>query len=329
MRAWRFHEFGAIENLGLEDAPMPARSDGEVLLRVLCASLNPADRYMVAGQYPRPAPRPFSVGRDCCGEVREAAPDCEFSPGDRVVLLSSDVGVSRTGTLAEYVSVPESCLAPLPPAWTPEEGAAAPLVFLTAWQGLVDRGQLMAGQTVLIMGASGGVGTAAIILAKARGARVVALSRGTAKHDGLKALGADIVLDSTLEGLGSRIKEAMDGARVDLVLDNLGGDYLGAGLRAVGYGGRIIVVGLLAGFEARVTLGLMIHKCVQIQGMSVNAYDPSEARRAWEALVQTLDNCGMRPPIQERLGFHDVQKGFETLAAGPLGKVCIMGLEEA
>lgn len=146
MRAWRFHEFGDIGQLRLEEAPMPSRVSGEVILQVRCAGLNPADRYMVAGQYPRPAPRPIAVGRDCCGRVHEAQPGGRFQRGDDVVLLSSDLGVSRDGTLAEYVAAPEACLAPLPAGWSPEEGAAAPLVYLTAWQALVERGGIQPGQ---------------------------------------------------------------------------------------------------------------------------------------------------------------------------------------
>lgn len=324
MRAWRFHEFGDIENLRLEEVATPRRGEGDVLLEVCCASLNPADRYMVAGQYPRPAPRPFSVGRDCCGIVRETGPDSRFSPGDAVVLLASELGVSRTGTLAEFVTAPEACLAPLPEGWTVAEGAAAPLVFLTAWQALVDRGQLKPGQTVLITGASGGVGTAAVLLAKALGARVVALSRDETKRNALQRLGADWVVDSAPATLREKIKALPELGPIDLVVENLGGDYLDLSVRLVGYGGRIIVVGLLSGLEARVTLGLLIHKCVGIQGMSVNAYNTAEAQAAWTGIVKALNARQARPIIDGVFPFSEVQEGFRHLASGPLGKVCIM-----
>ena len=329
MRAWRFHEFGPIENLQIDEVPMPSRSPGEVLLQVRCASLNPADRYMVAGQYPRPAPLPFAVGRDCAATVCEADDDSGFLPGDNVVLLCSDLGVSRTGTLAEYVTAPATCLAPLPPNWTAAEGAAAPLVYLTAWQALVDRGALEAGQTVLITGASGGVGSAAIMLAKGMGARVIAMTRGNEKVAALHALGADLVLDSALEGLLERTRTFLADERIDLVVDNLGGDYLSAAVELVGYGGRVVVVGLLAGFEAPIRIGVLIHKCIQIQGMSVNAYDPPAARAAWSKIVALLESKGCRPLIHRVFDFEMVPEGFATLQEGPLGKVCILvGLSE-
>lgn len=324
MRAWRFHEFGEIGNLRMEDVPQPIPGPRDVLLRVLFASLNPADRYMVAGQYPGAAPLPLIVGRDCCGVVEEAIPGGRFQIGDRVLLLSSDLGVARDGTLAEYVAAPEACLVPLPEGWGPEAGAAAPLVYLTAWQALVDRGGLLAGQTVLVTGATGGVGLALVQLAKAMDAQVLATSRTETRRAVLSEAGADIVLDSALPGLAQRVKQVLGNTRVDLAIDLLGGDYLEELVKATGYGGRIIVVGLLAGLESRITLGRLIHKCLSIQGMSVNAYDPDVAQRAWANVVDLMDQRHLRPFLDAVFRFEDVQKGFSRLATGPLGKVCIM-----
>lgn len=323
MRAWRFHEFGDISNLRLETAPMPVAGPGEVLLRMQHAAINPADRYMVAGQYPRPAPRPFSVGRDGCGLIHQALPDGRFAEGDAVVVLSSDLGVGRDGTLAEFVAVPEDCLAPLPDGWSSEEGAAAPLVFLTAWQALFDQGALQPGGTVLITGASGGVGTAALLLAKAHGARTVVLSRNAEKRAALSVLGADIVLDSDRSGLVERVKSALGNGRVDVVVDLLGGDYLDLSTQLVRYEGRIIVVGLLAGLEARVSLGRLIHKCLTIRGISVNAYGTLAAREAWASVVEMLDGVGQRPLVDACYAIDEVQRAFTHLASGPLGKICI------
>jgi len=323
MRAWRFHDSGNMESLSLDEVPDPVPGPGEVLVRVRYAALNPADRYLILGQYPRSGKPPFTVGRDCCGEVVEAPGSSRFKPRDAVVLLRSDIGVSAPGALAERVVIPEASLAPLPEGWSPQEGAAGPLVLLTAWQALVVKGGLQAGQTVLVTGASGGVGTAAIPLAKALDAQVVALSGSPAKWDALRALGADIVVDSALEGLEKRIKEALDGGKIDLVVENLGGPYIEKCARVVGMNGRIMVVGLLAGLTAEVTVGLLIHKCLRIEGLSVSAYTEAESQDAWEGIVGSLQESGKRPPIDATFGMEEVPAAFTRLAEGPLGKVLV------
>lgn len=329
MRAWRFHESGDIDSLSLDSVPDPEPGPGQALVKIRYAALNPADRYLILGQYPRSAPPPFTVGRDACGEVVQASDNSRFTAGDMVVLLRSDIGISEPGTLAELVAIPETCLAPLPADWSAAEGAAGPLVLLTAWQALVDRGQLRAGETVLITGASGGVGTAAIPLAKGLGAKVVALSGSEAKWAPLRALGADTVVDSNLEGLEKRVKEALDGEKVHMVIENLGGPYLGKCARMVAMNGRIMVIGLLAGLQSEITVGLLIHKCLQVQGLSVSSYSDTAAREAWAGIVDTLAKSGKRPLIDAIFPFEKVPAAFEKMAGGALGKVLVDVSQEA
>lgn len=323
MRAWRLHDFGSLDHLRLDEIPVPDPGPGEVLLRVACAALNPADHYMALGQYPRPARPPFALGRDASGHVARAIPGGRFKEGDPVVLLRSDLGVSRTGTLAEYVAVPEDCLAPLPGGWTLQEGAAGPLVLLTAWKALVEQGGLEPGQTVLVNGASGGVGTAAVMLADALGANVVALSRDPAKRAALARLGADHAVDAADPAWDAAVKAALDGGRIDLVVENLGGEWFEKNLKLVGYGGRIMIVGLLAGISPKIQLGLMIHKGLRVQGLSVSAYSGEESRAAWREIVALLDRGGRRPPIDSVHAFDAVPAAFARMSAGPLGKVAI------
>ena len=199
MRAWKFDQFGALENLRLGESPVPTPGPGEALVKLEFAALNPADYFLIMGQYPRPGKPPFSVGRDGCGVI-EASTSGAFEKGDRVVMLRSDIGVTRDGTLAEYVAVPEESLAPCPENWTPEEAAAAPLVHLTAWRALVIQGEVDATKTVMVTGASGGVGTAAVQQAKALGARVVALSRSAAKREAFESGAPSGTLGSSESG---------------------------------------------------------------------------------------------------------------------------------
>jgi NADPH:quinone reductase len=323
MRAWKFDEFGKLENLKLVASPTPAPGPGEALVKLEFAALNPADHFLVLGKYPRPGTPPFSVGRDGCGVVEQPAPDSRFEKGDRVVVLRSDIGITRDGTLAEYVAVPEESLAPCPEQWTPEEGAAAPLVHLTAWRALVLQGDVDATKTVMVTGASGGVGTAAVQQAKALGARVVALSRSADKRAALAALGADVTVDSGAQDMEEQVKAALDGGRVDVVVENLAGPFLQKGLNLLAERGRIMVVGLLAGLKSEFVVGTVIFKQARIEGVQVGAYQPEESQEAWGQIVDTLDRAVMRPVVDRVFPMDQVQEAFAHLSSGPLGKVLI------
>lgn len=176
---------------------------------------------------------------------------------------------------------------------------------------------------MLVTGASGGVGTAAVMLAHALGARTIALSRSVKKRERLQVLGADLVIDGGIEDLPKRIKAALEGGRVDLTVENLGGPYIEAAIEASGRGGRILVVGLLAGLRAEFAVGLLIHKQLRIQGVSVGSYAPEEAQSAWAHIVEALNRTGARPVIDQSFPLNDVPGAFDRLAAGPMGKVLI------
>lgn len=322
MKSWRFHEFGSLDNLRLEDIPVPEPQHNEALIRLEFAALNPADAYLIRGKYPRAGTPPFAVGRDGCGVI-ERCPEGRFKPGDRVVILRSDIGVTREGTLAEYVCVPEDSLAPLPHGWSPEEGAAGPLVFLTAWQALVTKGDIASGKTVLVDGASGGVGTAAVMLAHAYGARVIALSRDAKKRRRLVELGAHAALDTADPGLEKQVKEALGGGRADIVIENLAGPYLQKSINLAAEQGRIMIVGLLAGLTSEITIGHIIFKRLRIEGIQVGAYTPAEAQYNWEQIVERLDRINKRPLVDRVFPMLEIPRAFSHLARGPMGKVVV------
>ena len=194
---------------------------------------------------------------------------------------------------------------------------------LTAWQALVGVGDVQSGQTVLVTGASGGVGTASLLLAKAMGANVVALSRSAEKRTRLKALGADITLDAHIDGLEQRAKAALDGGRVDIVVENLGGPYLQASINLCRECGSIAQVGLLAGFSAEIMLGILLFKRVRIQGVQVGAYTVQESQDVWREIVSRMDAAGVRPLVDEVFPMDSVQEAFAHLRKGPLGKVLV------
>ncbi len=324
MRAWLFHEPGDIANLVMEEVDLPMINQGEVLVELECAALNPADRYLVQGQYPRAGTPPFTPGRDGAGTVIEVGHNSKFRMGDKVVLLGGGLtGVSLPGTLAEYCPMPEAWLAPMPQGWEFEEAAAGSLTNLTAWRALVVCGGLKQGETVLVTGASGGVGVAAVFLAKALGANVIALSRSEEKRQKLIGLGADAAIDTDSPNLEREVRAAAGDTPLSLVVENLGGPYLEKCVRMVAPEGRIMVVGLLADLKATVTVGLLIHKNIRIEGLSVANYKPEEAQTAWKKIVELYQRSHYRPVISREFFFEDVQKAFAHLQEGPMGKVVV------
>lgn len=323
MRTWRFHEPGDIRNLVLEKTDPPALDPGEVLVKLRCAALNPADRYLVQGQYPRAGKPPFTPGRDGSGVIIKASSDGRYKAGDTVCILGGLTGISKPGTLAEVCPVPEAWLAPVPENWTFEQAAAAPLVHLTAWRALVVCGGLTAKDTILITGASGGVGTAAVFLAKARGARVIALSRSPSKRKTLEALGADAALDTNSPTLEEEVRQAAGDTPVSLALDTLGGPFLEKCIRMTTAHGRILVIGLLAALKSEITLGMLIHKNLTVQGLSVSAFTADEAQQAWKSVLECFANSSKRPLISRVFSMEEVQEAFAHLQEGPLGKVVV------
>jgi NADPH2:quinone reductase len=225
MKAWLLESLGGLKKLKLGEIADPVAGDGEVLLRVKYAALNPADRYLAEGQYPARPPMPHILGRDGVGEVIDVgAGVTNFKVGDRALLLRSEIGVMRHGTLAEKVGVPVESLTRVPDGWAEPEAAAAPLVYLTAYQSLTQFGELPPGQVVLITGASGGVGVASIQLGRAMDHTIVAMSRGDAKRAALMRLGAHAVLDANDPAWRKRLKE-ITGGRVPVRVHLLGPNY--------------------------------------------------------------------------------------------------------
>ncbi len=323
MRAWRFHEFGDIANYTLEEVPDATPGDGEALIKIRYASLNPADRLLIEGKYPGAGDLPLTVGRDGSGTIEKAAEGSRFKVGDEVIVLRSEIGITRQGTLSEFVAAPESVVAHLPKGWSLQEGAAAPLVYLTAWKALVIQGGLRKGQSVLVTGASGGVGIASIQLAKALGAKVVALSRSEEKRSRLKELGADEVLDDGAPDLPEKVRAALNGKGPDLIIENLGGARLDQHIGMANLNAHIMVIGLLAGRMSEINMGQVLFKQVRIEGVHVGKLVPTQAQDGWRRIVETLGTTGARPVIDTVFPMEQVQEAFAHLAGGHLGKVLV------
>jgi NADPH2:quinone reductase len=327
MRAWLMDGYDGVEKLRLADTEDPKPGPGEVLLRVRFAALNPADAFLARGMYPAKPTLPHILGRDAVGEVVAAGPGVEWPKvGESVGILRCDVGVSVRGALAEFAVAPACSLAPIPAGWSAEEMAAAPLVFLTAWQALTQWSEPeappKAGSVVLVTGASGGVGVATVLLAKSMGLTVVGLSRNPAKGEKLKELGADAVFNPEDRDLRAKVSAAAPG-KVDLAVDSVGGPLFAQVVAMLGYGGKISVVGRSAGPVPEFNTGTLFFRRNRIGGVAVHDYTPESAQTVWKEIVQRLDEGGKRPVVDGIFAFEDLKAAFARLAEGPMGKVVV------
>jgi NADPH2:quinone reductase len=239
------------------------------------------------------------------------------------VILRGEVGADRPGTFAERVVVPVESLAEVPAAWDEMEAAAAPLVYLTAYQALSMWGDLPTSSVVLVTGASGGVGVASVQLAVALGHTVVALSRSEDKRTRLRQLGASLCLDPGEAGWRLSLKNAVAPRRVELAIDNIGGALLPEVIDTLGNNGKVSLVGRLAGPVPSFNTATLFFRRIRIGGVAVGAYAPVESQAAWKSVLSLLARTGARPVVDSVLPFDHLPEAFACLAAGPMGKVLL------
>lgn len=328
MRAWLMDSYEGVEKLRLGETDEPTPGRGEALLKVLWAALNPADAFLARAQYPAKPPLPHILGRDALGEVLAVGEGVTgLRPGDVVGILRCEVGVTVRGTLAEQVVAPADALAPVPDGWTPEEMAGAPLVFLTAWQALTQwstpEAPPPAGETLLVTGASGGVGVASVLLGKSMGLTVVALSRSASKREKLRHLGADFAFDPASPDLRKSVLDALRPRKVDLVVDNVAGPLFNQIIPVLGYGGRISAVGRSGGVVPQFNTATLFFRRVRIGGVATGDYSHATAQTLWKEIVARLAAAGRRPVIDRVFPFEEVPAAFARLAEGPMGKVLV------
>jgi len=324
MRAWLLDDLTGIGSLRLAEMPDPIPREGEVILRIRYASLNPADRYLAERQYPAKPSFPHVLGRDGVGTVEQMGPGVTgLRPGDRRAVLRGEVGVNRPGTFAERVAVPVDHLIEIPAGWSDPETAGGVLVGLTAYQALTMWGALPPDSLVLVTGASGGVGVATVQLARAMGHRVIALSRSPDKSRRLLELGAVMTFDPGKPDWQRSAKAATAPWRVDLAVDNIGGKVLPQVIDLLGDLGKVSVVGRLAGPVPEFNTATLFFRRIRIGGVAVGAWTSAESRAAWTEVVRLMASTNARPLVDSVVPFADLPKAFERLAQGPMGKVIL------
>jgi NADPH2:quinone reductase len=284
MRAAVVKEFGPILSHRLDSLPDPAPGPGEVLVAIKAAAVNYVDSLVVTGKYQFLPARPFAPGKLPAGVVSALGAGVQnLKVGDRVLTLAEQ------GGYAERIAVDARACFKLPPSMSFVDAAAMALVYDTAWFALRERARLRAGESVLVLGATGGVGLAAIGLAKALGAKVLAGVSNPAKAPLASSAGADAIVDLSQDNLRDALREQVfahnDGNGVDIVLDPVGGDAFEAALRALAWRGRLVVIGFAGGRIPSVTTNYLLVKNIEVSGLQVSDY----RKRTPELMAQCMN----------------------------------------
>jgi NADPH2:quinone reductase len=320
VRAVQVKRLDGPEAVEVGEVPEPVRSDGEVLVEVKAAGVNFPDLLLTKDLYQYKPEVPFVLGGEFAGVVGQAPADSEFSPGDRVA------GTSTIGAFAEMVSVPSSTVFPLPPTLDFDAAACVPMNYLTMTFALITRGQLREGETVLVHGAAGGIGTATIQLARALGARVMSVVSTPEKAQFVKSLGShEAVL---AEGFKDAVKELTGGTGVDMVVDPVGGDRFTDSLRCLAPLGRLLVLGFTAGEIPTVRVNRLLLNNIDVRGVGWGAYaGPREGylRQEWDRLLPFIESGAVAPPVMASYPLERAGEAVARLAErGVLGKVVII-----
>ena len=320
MKAVVCHEFGPPENLRVEEVPDPVPGEGQVLVEVRAAPVTFPDTLMLEDKYQFKAPPPYVPGGEVAGVVRALGPGVtRLSVGDRVV-----GGLGVTGAFAELALVAAEGARLLPASVGFAEATGLNYAYGTTLYGLKHRGELAPGEILLVLGAGGNVGLSAVELGSMMGARVIAAASTEEKLELCRQRGAQETINYSTEDLKQRAKELTSGAGVDVVYDCVGGDRAEQALRAIGWGGRFLVVGFAAGIPA-IPLNLALLKSCQIVGVfygAMTARDPELSAAVTNELVELTASGQLTPHVSERYPLERAAEAMRSMmdreAAGKL-----------
>ena len=310
-----------LSGVSVKELPVPEPGRGEVVIRVRAASVNFPDILLCQGRYQLKLDPPFTPGMDVSGEIHSMGEGVTgFSVGDAVC------GGTRFGAFAEYARLPASGLQAKPDNMTFEAAASYSAAYLTAYVALVRRGHLKSGDTLLVHGASGGVGLAAVDVGKLLGAQVIATGGTDAKLEQVRAYGADHVIN-TQGGFRERVKELTGGRGADVVFDPVGGDIFDESVRCTAFDGRLLVIGFTSGRIATVPTNMPLIKGFSVVGVRAGEYGRQFPERGAENVRQIWDWARQgktRPLIHACLPLEQALDGFRMLQNREVvGKVII------
>jgi len=317
VRAWQVHVLGEPRDaLALAEVPDPEPGPGQVLVRVRAAAANFPDVLMCRGGYQVRPPLPFTPGIELCGEIVALGGQVTgFAVGDRVL----GGPALPSGGFAELAVMNEGNVFPAPEGLDDAEAAAFFITYQTGWFGLHRRARLAAGETLLVHAAAGGVGSGAVQLGKAAGARVVGVAGGPRKAEAARALGADVVIDRHAQDFVEVVKEVTGGRGADVIYDSVGGDTYSRSTKCIAFEGRILVIGFAGGVIQSAALNHALIKNYSIVGLHWGLYqskDPRLIRDCHVQLTKLVTEGAVRPLVSERLGLDEVPAGLQRLADG-------------
>jgi NADPH2:quinone reductase len=322
MKAVVCKEFGPPDSLRVEELPSPRAGPGEAVISVKAASVNFPDVLIIQNKYQFKPPLPFSPGSELAGVVKEVgAGVAGFKPGDKVIAFTT------YGAFAEEVKTEAARLLPLPEGMDFVAGAAFLLTYATSDHALRDRGALRAGETLLVLGAAGGVGLAAIEIGKALGARVIACASSEDKLAVCREHGADATINYATEDLRERIKALTDGRGVDVVYDPVGGPYSEPAFRSLAWRGRLLVVGFAAGDIPKLPLNLMLLKGAAVVGVFWGDFarrEPKQFADSVRQLGEWYRQGKLRPHVSQTFPLEKAAEALNLMAARQVkGKVVL------
>lgn len=312
MQAYVCPGFGPLEQTALGELARPEPGPGELTLRVRAAGVNFYDTLIVQGKYQIRPVAPFAPGGEVAGEVLAVGEGvCHVQPGQRVAAFIS------YGGYAQVARAKASQTWPLPDGVGFEDAAASLVTYGTSWFGLHDRARLKAGETVLVLGAAGGVGLAAIQIAHAAGTRVLAAAGSPQRLELCRQSGAEVLIDYSREDLKDAVKAATAGRGADVVVDVVGGAYTEAAVRATAWRGRVLIIGFAAGEIPRVPANLLLLKGCDVGGVFWDEFlrrEPEAAREQMAAMMAGLADGSLRPVITGRYPLARAGEALQALA---------------
>lgn len=327
MRALMCQELGPVEKLVLSnDVATPQVDDGEVLIRVKAAGLNFPDTLIIEGKYQTKPDLPFVPGGECAGVIAAVGSNVtKFKVGDKVISMNTH------GALRDELLIQQDSVMPMPQGLSFTEAAGVGMTYFTSYYALKQRGELKAGETVLVLGAGGGVGIAAVELAKSMGATVIAAASSKEKLALAKSKGADHLINYTEKPIKDAVKEITGGRGVDIIYDPVGGDFSESALRSMAWKGRFLVIGFASGPIPKIPLNLTLLKGCSIVGVfwgAFSIFEPKVQAANMAELWTMFADGKLKPVVTDIFPFSEYESAFNCLTGRKARGKVIITMEE-
>ena len=320
MRAIRIHEFGEPKDLRLDDLPRPTPGRGEILIRVRCAALNFPDILKIAGKHQNKIEPPFAPGSEFSGTVEALGEGVEgYQVGERVFARTGH------GGFVEYAAVSADQVVRTPESMPDEDAAVFSLVYHTSYIALIHRARLQPGDTVLVHSAAGGVGLAAVQIARAKGAgKIIGTVGSDKKADVVRENGADVVVNYQKDDFVEVVKRETEGRGADVIYDSVGGEIGERSTKCIASEGRILIIGFTSGAFTNFRSNHILVKNYSVIGVLIGRTDASASRRCWDELLALYEEGTLKPVISHRFAMEEAAKAMEVLSSRQaIGKIVL------